>query len=44
MEYEVREWNRQYKKLKKIITEVSRTNKEIVRRHVVEKRLKKGRK
>lgn len=44
MEDEVREWNDQYKKLKKIIAEVSRTNKEIIKRHVTEKKLKKGRK
>jgi hypothetical protein len=40
---EVKEWNGQYKKLKKIIAEISRTNKEIIKRHVAEKRLKKGR-
>lgn len=40
---EVREWNKQYKKLKKIIAEVSRTNKEIIKRHLEEKKLKKGR-
>jgi hypothetical protein len=44
MEDEVREWNKQYKRLKRIIAEVSRTNKEIIRRHVSEKGLKKGRK
>jgi len=44
LEDEVKEWNMQYKKLKKIIAEVSRTNKEIIKRHVAEKRLKKGRK
>jgi len=44
MEDEVRQWNDQYKKLKKIIAEISRTNKEIIKRHVAEKRLKKGRK
>ena len=43
LEDEVREWNRQYKKLKKIIAEISKTNKETIRRHVEEKRLKKGR-
>ena len=43
LEDEVKEWNMQYKKLKKIIAEVSRTNKEIIKRHVAEKRLKKGR-
>jgi len=44
LEDEVREWNRQYKKLRRIIAEVSRTSKEIIRRHASEKRLKKGRK
>jgi len=44
LEDEVREWNDNYKKLKKIIAEIARTNKEIIRRHVKEKRLKKGRK
>ena len=43
MEEEVKEWNRQYKKLKKIIVEISRTNKEIIKRHLKEKKLKKGR-
>lgn len=43
LEDEVKEWNGQYKKLKKIIAEISRTNKEIIKRHVAEKRLKKGR-
>jgi hypothetical protein len=43
LEDEVRKWNRQHKKLKRIIAEVSRTSKEIIRRHAEEKRLKKGR-
>ena len=44
LEEEVREWNDNYKRLKKIIAEITRANKEIIRRHVKEKRLKKGRK
>lgn len=40
---EVKEWNVQYKRLKKIIAEISRANKEIIKRHVEEKKLKKGR-
>jgi len=43
LEDEVKEWNKEYKKLKKIIADISRTNKEIIKRHVAEKRLKKGR-
>ena len=43
LEDEVREWNLEHKKLKKIIAEISRTNKEIIKRYVEEKRLKKGR-
>jgi len=43
LEDEVKKWNRQHKKLKRIIAEVSATNKEIIKRHVEEKRLKKGR-
>jgi hypothetical protein len=44
LEDEVKKWNRQHKKLKRIIAEVSRTSKEIIRRHASEKKLKKGRK
>jgi hypothetical protein len=44
MEDTVKEWNDSYKKLKEIISEVSRLNKEIIRRYAREKRLKKGRK
>jgi len=44
LEDEIREWNDNYKRLKKIIAEITRANKEIIRRHVKEKRLKKGRK
>jgi hypothetical protein len=44
LEDEVREWNRQHRKLKRIIAEVSRTGKEIIRRHVSEKKLKGQRK
>jgi len=43
LEDEVKKWNLEHKKLKRIIAEVSRTNKEIIKRHVEEKRLKKGR-
>ena len=43
LEDEVKEWNDNYKRLKKIIVEITRANKEIIRRHVEEKRLKKGR-
>jgi len=43
LEDEVREWNNNYKKLKRLTAEISRTNKEIIKRHVKEKRLKKGR-
>jgi len=44
LEDEVREWNRQYRRLKILVAEVSRTSKEIIRRHVTEKRLKGQRK
>ena len=44
MEEEVRQWNEEHKRLKKIIAEINRANKEIIRRHVKEKRRKKGRK
>jgi len=43
LEDEVRNWNEEYKKLKKIIAEISRVNKSIIRRHVREKKNKKGR-
>lgn len=43
LEDEVKKWNLEHKKLKRIIAEVSATNKEIIKRHVEEKRLKKGR-
>jgi len=43
MEDTVRQWNDNHRKLKEIVAEISRTNKEIIRRHVKEKRLKKGR-
>ena len=41
---EVREWNENYKKLKRIIAEIVRANKEIIARYVTEKKQKKGRK
>lgn len=44
LEDEVKKWNLEHKKLKRIIAEVSRTNKEIIKRHASEKKLKKGRK
>ncbi|MHB1377720.1 MAG: DUF6788 family protein [Candidatus Humimicrobiaceae bacterium] len=40
---EVKEWNVQYKRLKKIIADISKTNKEIIKRYTEEKKLKKGR-
>ena len=43
LEDEVRKWNEEYRRLKEIIREISRINKEIIRRYVSEKRLKKGR-
>lgn len=44
LEDEVKKWNLEYKKLKRLVAEISRTNKEIIKRHVAERRLKKGRK
>ena len=44
MEDTVRQWNDEYRRLKKIIADIARANKEIIRRHVKEKKLKKGRK
>lgn len=44
MEDTVKQWNDEYRRLKKIIADIARANKEIIRRHVAEKRLKKGRK
>ena len=44
MEDTVRQWNQNYKKLKEIVAEISRIDKQIIRRHVAERRLKKGRK
>jgi len=43
LEDEVRKWNEEYRRLKEIIREISRTNKSIIRKYVSEKRLKKGR-
>lgn len=40
---EVIAWHKEYQRLKRIMAEVSSLNKEIFRRHVAEKRLKKGR-
>jgi len=44
LEDEVREWNDNYKKQKEMVAESSKASKEIIRRHVKEKRVKKGRK
>lgn len=44
LEEEVKEWSREYKRLKEIIREICLAQKSIIRRHVKEKRLKKGRK
>jgi len=43
MEDTVREWNQNYKRLKETVAEISRIDKQIIRRHVKEKKLKKGR-
>jgi recombinational DNA repair protein (RecF pathway) len=43
LEDEVKKWNEEYRRLKETVREISRTNKEIIRRYVSEKRLKKGR-
>jgi len=40
----VREWNKNYKRLKRIIADISKANKEIIARYVTEKKQKKGRK
>ena len=44
LEEEVKEWSREYKKLKDTIREICRAQKSIISRYVKEKRLKKGRK
>jgi len=44
MEDTVRKWNDNYKRLKDTVAEISKIDKEIIRRHVAERRLKKGRK
>ena len=41
---EVRAWNKEYKRLKRIIADITRSSKEIIRRYVTEKKQKKGRK
>lgn len=43
LEEQVRSWNKEHKRLKRILSEVSKINKEIIKRYVKEKRLKKGR-
>lgn len=44
LEEEVKEWSREYKRVKATIQEICRAQKSIIRRYVKEKRLKKGRK
>lgn len=41
---EVIAWNKEYKRLKRIISEISRANKSIIARYVTEKKQRKGRK
>jgi len=43
LEDEVREWVKEYKRIKEIMKEMSRCQRAIIRRHVKEKRLKQGR-
>ncbi len=43
LEDEVKKWKQEYKKLKEIISEISKINKSIIKKYVSEKRLKKGR-
>ncbi len=43
MRQEVAQWVEEYKRLKKLIAEISDLQEQIIRRHVTEKRLKKGR-
>lgn len=43
-EEEVFKWSKEWKKVKEIVHEICRIQKSIIRRHVKEKRLKKGRK
>jgi hypothetical protein len=40
---QVKQWSKEYKKMKHIVEEVCRIQKSIIRRYVTEKRLKKGR-
>jgi len=44
LEDEVRGWNKEYERLKKIIAEISKANKEIIKRYVTEKKQKRQRK
>ena len=44
LEGEVKKWNENYKKLKRIIADISKANKSIIARYVTEKKQKKGRK
>jgi hypothetical protein len=43
LEEEVREWSREHKRIKAAMREVSKLQKSIIRQHVTEKKLKKGR-
>jgi len=40
---EVAEWAEEYRRLKRLISEISELQEQILRRHVTEKRLKRGR-
>ncbi|MDD5448737.1 MAG: hypothetical protein PHO53_06210 [Actinomycetota bacterium] len=40
---EVKEWTKEYKKLKRLIAEIGDLQEQILKRHVTEKRLKRGR-
>lgn len=43
LEDEVKEWSKEYKRIKNLMKEMSRCQRAIIRRYVKEKRLKKGR-
>jgi len=44
LEDEVRAWSKEYKRLKRIIADISKANKSIIARYVTEKKQRKGRK
>ena len=44
IEEEVRKWSEEYKWIKETIKEICKTQKEIIKRHVTERRQKRGRK